>query len=319
MYCLVKFELVFMKVSVGVVTRNRAKDLNECLESLVCSREHIFELLVVDNDSEDDTKKVVKSYKKKLPIKYLHEKKVGYSYAYNKVLNEAEGDVVAFIDDDCVAGENWVEEVVFGFKKYKNVSAVVGRSINYYSSNPFSCVVSAYNKVWLESRVGERGEVFDYSVLDNKNIAFRVKKLRLKGLMFDEELGKRVGGGRGEDCDLGIHLEKLGMEARFCKRMIVEHKEPKSLKGLLKSAYYSGLVKSRYLFDWKKFLDSKKELGLKTGLLEKKRIRKKLDVLRREGKELSLEGWLVYLVGICLHKASYLIGRVEGVLRVRVG
>lgn len=76
-------------------------------------------------------------------------------------------------------GDGWLRSMKECFEKEDDLTAVVGENRNYYQGNPYACVVSLYNEVWLRKRVdGGTGEIFDYAVLDNKNIAYRLKDLR---------------------------------------------------------------------------------------------------------------------------------------------
>src|SRR5215213_10093992 len=92
-------------ISVVIITRNRSKDLLQCLGSLIAQSLEIKELVIVDNASSDDTKERVYFFLKNtsLQIKYVEEKKIGQPYARNTGIRQASGDWIAYIDDDCVA------------------------------------------------------------------------------------------------------------------------------------------------------------------------------------------------------------------------
>ncbi|MGY3602739.1 MULTISPECIES: glycosyltransferase family 2 protein [unclassified Bradyrhizobium] len=105
-----------MHVSICVCTYNRGYILRYCLESLTklsipagCEAE----ILVVDNNSTDDTREVVACYSKRssIPIFYFHEPEQGSSAARNRAINESYGDYIGFLDDECVVSPNWLEIV----------------------------------------------------------------------------------------------------------------------------------------------------------------------------------------------------------------
>lgn len=93
-----------MRASVAICTHNRADYLAAAIRS-VAGQGH--EVLVVDNASTDSTAAVVAS---EPGVRYVHEAVLGLSHARNRALQEASGDVVAFLDDDAVACENWLQQ-----------------------------------------------------------------------------------------------------------------------------------------------------------------------------------------------------------------
>lgn len=100
-------------ISVIICTYNRAKSLHQTLEA-VCAQKLTAgnaEIIVVDNNSKDDTKKVVESWisKSAWPLTYLFEGKQGLSYARNTGIRNAKGEFLAFIDDDVIPEKNWLE------------------------------------------------------------------------------------------------------------------------------------------------------------------------------------------------------------------
>lgn len=84
------------------------------------------EVIVVDNDSNDNTKDVVLSFAGLLNIKYIFEPVRGIPYARNTGIKNASGDIIAFIDDDCVADENWLKFIEAAFTRDPNIGAVGG-------------------------------------------------------------------------------------------------------------------------------------------------------------------------------------------------
>jgi glycosyltransferase involved in cell wall biosynthesis len=69
-----------------------------------------WEIIVVDNNSTDNTFNIVKEFKKnsKVPVKYVKEEKQGLSHARNRGIRESKGRHIAFIDDDALADCNWI-------------------------------------------------------------------------------------------------------------------------------------------------------------------------------------------------------------------
>ena len=100
-------------ISVIVCSYNREETLREALRSLVNQEtkgEFIFEILVVDDASTDNTKNVVKDIDSSscIPIKYVLEKGRGIPYARNRGIREVQAEWIAFFDDDQLAEPDWL-------------------------------------------------------------------------------------------------------------------------------------------------------------------------------------------------------------------
>jgi len=99
-------------VTVGLYTRNGAKRLGSCLDALAKLDYPNFEILVIDNAPEDDsTWRVVERYNSP-KIRYIVEPHPGVSWARNRVIREAQGDIIAFTDDDARPDPLWLLTLV---------------------------------------------------------------------------------------------------------------------------------------------------------------------------------------------------------------
>lgn len=89
-------------VTAIITTYNRAKLLSRAIESVLNQTFPIFELIIVDDASMDDTSQVVGKYiKADDRIRYLKtEKNIGACKARNMAINVAKGDLIAGLDDD---------------------------------------------------------------------------------------------------------------------------------------------------------------------------------------------------------------------------
>ncbi len=115
-----------LDITVGVITRNRADDLAEMLESLTRQRRPPDEVLVVDNGSTDHTQEVTERFRGRLPIRRHFLAEAGIPAARNLVIEKASHDIVSFIDDDCISEPQWLEAVERGFLRAENVGVVGG-------------------------------------------------------------------------------------------------------------------------------------------------------------------------------------------------
>jgi glucosyl-dolichyl phosphate glucuronosyltransferase len=103
-------------ISVILCTYNRAGRLTATLESirnLHLPPELAWELIIVDNNSTDDTEKVVREYQRAAPfdVRYVFERTQGHSRARNRGITESKGLVLAFTDDDVILDAHWLEQL----------------------------------------------------------------------------------------------------------------------------------------------------------------------------------------------------------------
>lgn len=115
-----------LTVSVIVVTYNRADMLVDTLESLTRQSRLPDEVLVVDNNSTDTTRQVAESFMGRLNLRYIFEKIQGTSTARNTGVENATGDILAFLDDDCVADKEWLYYLEAPFLKDPAIGIVGG-------------------------------------------------------------------------------------------------------------------------------------------------------------------------------------------------
>jgi glucosyl-dolichyl phosphate glucuronosyltransferase len=103
-----------MKITVILCTYNRCQSLPKALESVAASElppSVGWEVLVVDNNSKDQTCEVVKGFCGNYPgrFRYLFEPKQGLSQARNAGIREARGEILAFMDDDVTVEPTWLQ------------------------------------------------------------------------------------------------------------------------------------------------------------------------------------------------------------------
>ena len=211
-----------LELSVVIVTYNRCKDLEECLNSLLNLNEPPSEIIVVDSNSTDGTQELAKSY----PLKLININERSMVKARNIGFQHAKGEVVAYIDDDVVVSNDWVKYILEPFKD-KCVGGVVGRVVPYDDERA----------VYLPSKHREIGRVFnnglilgnfdlptqhpiEVDTLIGCNMAF-LRELLLKTGGFDENFR---GSCFRDDTDLSLRLKKLNYKLVYHPKAIVRHK-----------------------------------------------------------------------------------------------
>ena len=113
-------------ISVLVATYNRSALLEACLESLKSQTlpKDVFEVIVVDDGSVDDTPVTVKRHSD-LPIRYFRLNHAGKAAAKNLALFASMGKIVLFFDDDDVAGRDLLQEHLTAHAKHTEESVAI--------------------------------------------------------------------------------------------------------------------------------------------------------------------------------------------------
>ncbi|MGH7512019.1 MAG: glycosyltransferase family 2 protein [Gemmatimonadales bacterium] len=115
-----------LRVTVALCTRGRTTMLARALDSLLAQRPAADEIIVVDNAPPDGASREL--VRTRYPtVRYVEEPVEGLDFARNRALATASGDVVAFLDDDAVAGEGWVGALAAVFAGEPGVAVCTGR------------------------------------------------------------------------------------------------------------------------------------------------------------------------------------------------
>ena len=116
-------------LSVVVSTFNRSGDLERCLDAVLAQQDSPpHEVIVVDNNSTDDTRGVVERRQADRPhLRYVFEPRQGLPHARNAGIAAAAADVVAFTDDDIVVAPDWVASIARAFERHPEADCIGGR------------------------------------------------------------------------------------------------------------------------------------------------------------------------------------------------
>ena len=112
-------------ISVVLPTRNRSGLLPRAIASVLAQEHEHWELLVVDDGSSDDTPAILRTFDDPR-IQVLRTTGLGLGAARNVGLDNATGDVVAYVDDDNLLHSLWLKAVAWAFAAYADVDVVYG-------------------------------------------------------------------------------------------------------------------------------------------------------------------------------------------------
>lgn len=116
-------------ISVIISSQNRSALLGQTLQSIraMPAISEPWELIVVDNDSTDDTAEVLAKYADTLPLTVIFEHQHGTSRAKNRALDAAKGELIVFTDDDVVVEPDWLSALVEAAYRWPEVGIFGGR------------------------------------------------------------------------------------------------------------------------------------------------------------------------------------------------
>lgn len=216
-------------VSIIVCTYNRAGSLRQtlaALRSLEIRPDRQWEVIIVDNNSKDNTRCVVEEQQNDwAQLRYEFEPLQGLSHARNLGILSARGQVIMFTDDDVLPEPDWVENTLAGMEKHK-AEACGGFIVPIWEVPP---------PPWLTERfygfLAVRNDREDDYVIESlsqapfgANMAFRKSVFNSLGL-FDTTRGRQ---GKvlasGEDWEMFERILASGMKAVFLGKSRVHHK-----------------------------------------------------------------------------------------------
>ncbi|HRO42307.1 MAG TPA: glycosyltransferase family A protein [Flavipsychrobacter sp.] len=125
------------KVSAVICSYNRARFIIDAVESIF--NQHFdkekYEVIVVDNNSTDNTLALLEKYKSDHPeynFRFVTEENQGVAFARNRCAREAKGAIVAYLDDDSKAQPGWLKMITDFFDKNPEAYSIGGKITPYF-------------------------------------------------------------------------------------------------------------------------------------------------------------------------------------------
>jgi glycosyltransferase involved in cell wall biosynthesis len=213
-----------MRFSVIICTRNRAASLRDTLEAVfdqTPNKDINYEVIVVDNGSTDSTKQLIAEFIATLPdrhhdnLKYCFEVQPGLSYARNRGLEEASGEIIVFTDDDILPESIWLEQIRQEFVSDPELHLFGGRVL---LASPKLQPVSIITSETAQTHTSPEACA---SVI-GANLAFRREVFDEVG-NFDVRLGAGSFFSGGEDVEFLYRAMRTGYKLRYAPSATVYH------------------------------------------------------------------------------------------------
>lgn len=217
-------------ISIAVCTYNREKHIINALESLKNQslNLNLYEIIIVDNNSTDNTPELVTNFINANPdinLRYFKEDQQGLSFARNRAITESISNIIAFIDDDAIVPENYLMNIKEFSDTHQNIDAFGGKVIPIYENGSEPKFMS--RPIWgLVTKIDYGDKIREFP--KNKypvgcNMIIKREVLLNIGL-FDTNLG-RIGriGLASEEKDLFERIKKNGGKIYYSPNIIVYH------------------------------------------------------------------------------------------------
>jgi O-antigen biosynthesis protein len=234
-----------LSVSVVVATRDRPDDLERCLRSLVSQRaSRRVEIVVVDNNpSSGLTRRVAQRF---ADVVVVDEPRPGLSYARNRGIAAATGDIIAMTDDDVTCPAEWIERIAVPFRR-GDVMIVTGNVLPAELATSAQRMFEAYGGLgrgWQPRIVDAhwfgqfRRAVPTWRLGCTANAAFRRSIFANPAIgLMDEALGAGTPTGCSEDTYLFYRVLKAGYAIAYEPDAFVWHKHRSSMSALRRQIY----------------------------------------------------------------------------------
>jgi GT2 family glycosyltransferase len=243
-------------ISVVVATRERARSLAACLDSLADLDYPDYEVVIVDNDPVTDATASLVAGRPEENLHYAREPKRGLAAAHNCGLAQAQGAIVAFTDDDVIVDRRWLTEIARGFRT-ADVACVTGLIMPAELQTQAQLLLETHGQFGkgFEQRLvncnGARpaDPLFPFTVGklgSGANMAFRKEPLcKLGG--FDPATGVGTVARGGDDLTALFSVLAAGYSLVYQPTALAWHRHRRNLESLSNQAFGYGVGLGAYL------------------------------------------------------------------------
>lgn len=177
-----------MKLSIIVPVYNAEKYLKKCIESIFDNTENPFEVIIINDGSNDNSLKIIKELMKKyINIVLIDNFNNGVSYSRNLGIRKAKGDYVMFVDADDELKKNWFDEIknhvqenydVIYFSKYNlesNKNDLLKYLVGYNKES--ICIAGPYSKIFKRRLIEKNEILFNDKIINGEDMLFNIEIL----------------------------------------------------------------------------------------------------------------------------------------------
>lgn len=246
-----------MSISVAICTWNRAESLRRTLASFKDLKplpDKAWELIIIDNNSTDNTRQIVDEFHEALPIRYVFEPAQGLSHARNRALREVRYDFVLWTDDDVYVEPDWLIEHAAAMSMFPDAAFFGGPIDPYFVIEPphwLSRNLDVFEGAYALRQFGSQSHYIQNLSRCPYGANMAMRKSALEHISFDVKLGRGSSGLMGgEEFEIFRYLLDKGCTGVWVGRASVKHiisSDRLTKQYIWDYFYWSGRTKERQL------------------------------------------------------------------------
>tara|TARA_R110001583_G_scaffold16307_9_gene67006 strand:+ start:1176 stop:2126 length:951 start_codon:yes stop_codon:yes gene_type:complete len=224
---------VELQYSIIIPVYNRPQEIDELLASLTKQNfKRSFEVVIVEDGSENISKDIVESYSEKLNIRYFLKENTGAGASRNFGMQHATGNYFIIFDSDCLIPENYLVEVEKALQE--NYTDAYGGADAAHES--FTTVQKAinYSMTSFFTTGGIRGNKKSVDKFQPRSFNLGVSKKAFEATKGFSKM--KI----GEDIDLTFRLWEQNFETQFIEKAFVYHKRRSTFQQFFKQTFAFG-------------------------------------------------------------------------------
>lgn len=218
--------------SVIVPVYNRPQEVLELLDSLCHQRFTNFEVLIIEDGSDQPCEQIVNQFKDRLDIRYFFKPNSGQGFSRNYGFERAKGDYFIVFDSDCLIPENYFDSVDH-FLNHQKLDVFGGPDKAHSSFTPLQKAIS-YSMTSPFTTGGIRGNKRHVGVFHPRSFNMGISK----------EVFEKTGGylitRMGEDIEFSLRAIEHGFKTGLIPEAFVYHKRRTSLRQFFKQLHFFG-------------------------------------------------------------------------------
>lgn len=223
----------YMLFSVIVPVYNRPDEVNELLKSLCTQSYANLEILIVEDGSENDCRRIAESYRDILDIHYFYKANSGQGFSRNYGFERASGDYLVVFDSDCIIPQHYFQTIYRFLKSHSGIDAWGGPDRAHPYFTPVQKAIS-YAMTSPFTTGGMRGK-------KNRIGSFHPRSFNMgiSRKVYEETGGYRITR-MGEDLEFSIRIIKTGFRSTLIEEAYVYHKRRTNFRQFFKQLYFFG-------------------------------------------------------------------------------
>ena len=211
--------MILKKVSIYIPAYNAEKTIKQTINSVINQTYQFDEIIVIDDNSSDDTCKIINQFEN---IKLIKNKQnMGLGYNRNLGIKTSNNEIVASIDADVVLDPEWLNTIIKNFQSEDNIMCG-GKMTEKLVENKFNAWrAKYYSQNWGQNDLDNPPFLFGCNTIQSKKIWEDIGG-------YDEKLLTN-----GEDIDYANKIKSISkFKLKYCSKALCEHMQNDNLDSL---------------------------------------------------------------------------------------